>query len=67
MYDKDIYKFLNKYPIMYNYLQIIDNTDYLKLLKDELLKYEIELKKREEDYIEREFNEGHMLVKRMVR
>lgn len=66
MYDKDIYEFMNKYPIMYNYLQIIDNTDYLKLLKDELLKYEIELKKREEDYIEREFNEGHMLVKRMV-
>lgn len=67
MTEKQINKFMNDYPSIYNYLNIIDNTDYLKLLKEELLNYEIELSKKEEKKIEREFEEGHNIIKRMMR
>jgi hypothetical protein len=67
MTENAIGRFMNDYPEIVKYMNIILNKDYLTLLKNELLKYEIELSKKEEKNIEREFEEGSKILKRMVR
>ena len=67
MTENAIGRFMNDYPEIVKYMNIILNKDYLTLLKNELLKYEIELSKKEEKNIEREFEEGSKIIKRMVR
>ena len=66
MTEKSINKFMEEYPSLANYINIILNTDYLKLLKEELLQYEIELTKKEESKTESNFEEGNKILKRMV-
>ena len=67
MIKESIDKFMNEYPHIEDYMNIILNTDYLKLLKEELLKYELELSKKQESYTECKFEEGSMLLKRMIK
>ena len=67
MKSKELREFKEKYPELENYLDIIYDTDYLKLLKNNLKIYDHNLESSNEKYYSEKFNEGRKLINKIYR
>lgn len=65
--NREIAKFKDNYPEIDNYLEIISNIDYLKLLKENLQNYDLKLDNTNERFYNEKFKEGRKLTNRVYR
>lgn len=65
--NKELSKFKDNYPEIEDYLDIIYNTDYLELLKENLKNNDIKLDKTNEKFYNEKFKEGRKLINKIYR
>lgn len=60
-------EFKDKYEKIEDYIEIINDTNYLKLLKEELSKYDVKLDSSNERFYMDKINEGKKIVNKLYR